>query len=302
MATCGPAGDVDIFYNDKPREYDGRLLSAKVLEEGSVRSVVRFRRAISKSVITQDVVLTAGSARVDFVTSIDWDRAEKDVILKVAFPVNVHATKARYEIQFGSVERPTHWNRPNDFGMFEVPAQKWADLSEGDYGVALLNDCKYGHDTHGNVMRLTLLRAPKSPGKTADVGKRHTMTYSILPHSGAFTNGVVRAGYELNVPIAAAAVNSHAGKLPARLSHMSISGENVVIDTVKKAEDDRAIIVRMYETHGCHGKRTFATGMPVKRVMETNLMEEEERTLTLHNGKVDISFKPFQIVTIKLTV
>jgi len=302
MATCGAAWDMEIFYNDKPIEFDGRLASAKAVEQGPVRSVIRFIRKISKSTIIQDVVLAAGSARVDFVTRIDWAKDEKDVILKVAFPVNVHAAKARYEIQFGSVERPTHWNRSADFGMFEVPAHKWADLSEGDFGVALLNDCKYGHDTHGNVMRLTLLRAPKSPGKTADVGKTHQVTYSILPHSGTFENGVVRAGYELNVPVIADVVTAHRGNVPACLGRLSISGDNVVIDTVKKAEDDGGIVVRLYEAHGARGVRTLAIGWPVKKVVETNLMEKEECALPVRDGEVEVDFKPFQIVTLKLMV
>ncbi|MBU0715570.1 MAG: hypothetical protein KJ964_09480 [Verrucomicrobia bacterium] len=299
MATCGPAWDMEIYYNDKLLITDGKLLSAKVIERGAVRSVVRFTRSISKSTIVQDVVLTAGSARVDFVTTVEWGD-EIDVLLKVAFPVNVRADKARYEIQFGNVERPTHWNRPQDFGMFEVPAQRWADLAEGDYGVALLNDCKYGHDIRDNVMRLTLLRAPKSPGKNADVNKTHQFTYAILPHAGIYTNGVVREGYELNVPATAKVVNAKGGRLPARMSCMSISGGNIVIETVKKAEDDNGLIVRMYEAHGCRGRHEFVTNLPVKRVFETNLMEKEEKRLVMKNGKLVLEFKPFQIVTVKL--
>ena len=299
MATCGPAWDMEIYYNDKPLVTDGKLLAAKVIERGAVRSVVRFTRSLSKSTIVQDVVLTADSARIDFVTTVEWGN-EKDVLLKVAFPVNVRADKARYEIQFGNIERPTHWNRPQDFGMFEVPAQRWADLSEGDYGVALLNDCKYGHDIRDNVMRLTLLRAPKWPGKNADVDKTHQFTYSILPHAGTYTNGVVREGYELNVPATARVVKAKGGKLPARMSRMSVSGGNIVIDTVKKAEDDNGIIVRMYEAHGCRGRYEFITNLPVKRIVETNLMEKEEKGLGMKNGTLALEFKPFQIVTVKL--
>lgn len=302
MVTCGPAWDMEIFYNDKPLEWDGTLLSAKVVEQGPVRSVIRFERRISKSILRQNIVLTAGSAQVDFETEIDWNEKEKDVILKVAFPVNVHADKARYEIQFGNVERPTHWNRPSDFGMFEVPAQKWVDLSEGDYGVALLNDCKYGHDTHGNVMRLTLLRAPKSPGKTADVGKTHTLTYSLLPHSGNYVNGVVRAAHELNVPVLAQVAAAHAGQVPAALSRLSVSTPNVVIDTVKKAEDDQAIIVRLYEAHGTRGSCEFRTTLPVKKLLETDLMEQNPRPVAFRGGKASLNVSPFQIVTLKLVL
>jgi alpha-mannosidase len=300
MSTCGPAWDVEIYHNDKPLERDGVLLSAKVVEQGPVRSVVRFERRISKSILRQDVALTRGSARLDFETTIDWHEKEKDVILKVAFPVNVRSDKARYEIQFGNVERPTHWNRPSDFAMFEVPAQKWADLSESDYGVALLNDCKYGHDTRDNVMRLTLLRAPKSPGNTADVGKPHTFTYALLPHSGGYVNGVVRAAHELNVPMLAQTATARAGQVPPVLSRFAVSSESVVIDTVKKAEDDGGIIVRLYEAHGTRGRCDFTTTLPVKRVIETNLMEKEERALAFRGGKATLRFLPFQIVTLKL--
>jgi alpha-mannosidase len=300
MATCGPAWDVEIYHNDKTLEQDGVLVSAKVVEQGPVRSVIRFERRISKSVVRQNIVLANGSARIDVETEIDWNAKEKDVILKVAFPVNVRADKARYEIQFGNVERPTHWNRPSDFGMFEVPAQKWADLSESDYGVALLNDCKYGHDTLGNVMRLTLLRAPKSPGNTADVGKTHTMTYSLFPHGGGYINGVVHAAHELNVPVLSQVTAARAGKVPAALSRMSVSTGNVVIDSVKKAEDDNGIIVRLYEAHGTRGRCEFRTSLPLKRLVETNLMEKEERAVAFRGGKATLRLAPFQIVTLKL--
>ncbi len=298
-AVSESAWDIDIFYKEKPLETDGRLVSARVIERGPVRSVVRFKRAIGRSFITQDVILCAGSCRLDFETNVEWGD-EKDVLLKVSFPVNVRSEKARYEIQFGSVERPTHWNRPEDFARFEVPAQKWADLSEGDYGVALLNDSKYGYDTFGNVISLSLLRAAKSPDVNADVNRTHSFTYSIFPHTGSFTNGVVRAGYELNMPAAVSVVKAGPGRLAPRSSAMAISGDNVIIETVKKAEDDDAVIVRLYEAHGCRGRRIFSCALPVRRVMEVDLMEREEKTLPSRNGRVAMDFRPFQIRTLKI--
>ncbi|MFP4057791.1 MAG: alpha-mannosidase [Candidatus Brocadiia bacterium] len=281
------AWDVDIFYNEKLLEADGRLLGIEVKETGPVGSVVRVRRAISRSVVSQDVILVAGSPRVDFLTTIHWGE-EENVLLKVAFPVAVRAAEARYEIQFGSVARPTHWNTPQDFARFEVCGHKWADLSEGDYGVALLNDAKYGHDIRGNVIRLSLLRAPKSPDPTADVGKTHRFTYALLPHAGDHTNGVVRAGYQLNVPVLAQAVEPSGGAAP-QASWMSVSGENVVIDTVKRAEDGEGLIVRLYEAHGCRGRRTFRTALPLREVVETDLMEREERRLSARGGRVRLT-------------
>ncbi|MCC6694735.1 MAG: alpha-mannosidase [Candidatus Hydrogenedentes bacterium] len=303
MATCGPAWDIDVFYKDKCLETDGQLQNVSVVETGPVRAVVRFVRCISKSRVTQDVVLWADSARIDFQTTIEWGD-EKDVLLKVAFPVNIRSEKARYEIQFGSIERPTHWNYPQDMAKFEVPAQKWADLSEGDYGVALLNDCKYGYDVKGNVLRLTLLRAPKWPGKTADVNQTHHLAYAIFPHAGSFANGVVRAGYELNTPVLTKPLGKRSRAqrtlLPASMSQMSITGENVIIETIKKAEDDDGIIVRLYEAHGSRGRNTIETALPVARAFETDLMEHHERELTVRNGSIALSFKPFEIKTVKL--
>jgi alpha-mannosidase len=295
------AWDIDFHYNDKLLEADGELLSAEVVEQGPVRSLVRFKRRLSKSLIVQDVILYASSRCLEFDTTVEWGD-EKDVLLKVAFPVDVRSATARYEIQFGNVERPTHMNRPDDFGRFEVPAQRWADLSEGDYGVALLNDCKYGYDTRGNVMRLTLLRAPKSPDPTADVNKTHRFKYALFPHSDSYLNGVVKRAAELNCLPLAAAVASSAGEPVPNKGALAVTSDNVVIDTVKKAEDDDGIIVRMYEAHGCRGRRTLSTTLPVERIEETDLMERAERELKHRDGKVALLFKPFQIRTLKLTV
>lgn len=298
-ASCGPAWDTEIFYNDKLLQLDGELVSSEVIEPGPVRAAVKFVRRMSKSTITQDVILCAGSPRVDFATTVEWGD-ENNVLLKVAFPVAVRSDKARYEIQFGNVERPTHWNTPQDFARFEVPAQKWADMSEGDYGVALLNDCKYGYDTKGSVMRLTLLRASRSPGGNVDTNTTHRFTYSLLPHAGDFRTGVVRNGYELNVPLIAQPAKPAGGTLPAESSFFSITGENVVIDTVKKAEEGNGIIVRMYEAHGCRGQRTFRTSLPVKCAAETDLLEHEERRLTVRDRAIRLTFGPYQIRTVKL--
>lgn len=297
---CGSAWDIDIHYNDKMLE-KGQLVSARIVEHGPVRTVLRIVRTISRSKVIQDVTLAAGAKRLDFVTTIEWGD-EKYVLLKVAFPVAVRSDKARYEIQYGSVERPNHWNTPQDFAKFEVAAQKWADLSEAGYGVALLNDCKYGHDTRGNVMRLTLLRASKAPGKTADVNKTHKVTFSLYPHAGDFTNGVVQQGYELNVPLQAAQVKASAGPVAPLHSFFGITGDNVVIDCVKKAEDTKQVIVRMYEAHGSRGKRTFCTSLNVSKVEEVNLMEAPVRELAVRKGKVSLSFTPYQIRTLRLTL
>jgi alpha-mannosidase len=166
--------------------------------------------------------------------------------------------------------------------------------------VALLNDCKYGHDVRGNVMRLTLLRAPKTPGLSADVRKAHTFTYAILPHAGVSADGVARGAYELNVPALALRAKPHAGSAPPFLSRLSVTGEGVIIETVKKAEDDDGIIVRLYEARGARGRCTLRTTLPVRAAVETDLMERPERRLPVRNGAVALYFRPFQIRTLKL--
>lgn len=299
MASTGDSWDLDIFYEDKPLVHDGALVQHEIIEQGPVRTVLRQVRHISHSTITQDIILTAGSARVDFETEVEWG-AEKNVFLKVAFPLAVRSEKARYEIQFGSIERPTHRNMPQDFARFEVPAHKWADLSEGNYGVALLNDCKYGYDTHKNVMRLSLLRATTNPGLTADIHQTHVFTYSLWPHEGDFTAGLVREGYGLNAPLLgrrasnASAKGTEMGVLPA------IDGENVVIDTVKRCEDDGAMIVRLYEAHGWRSRHRVTVPEGVTAVWEVNLMEVPERELTVRSGALFLDFMPFQVQTLRL--
>src|SRR5690606_12906577 len=148
---------------------------------------------------------------IDFVTEVDWQ--EKNVLMKVAFPVDVRASQAAYEIQYASIDRPTHKNTPFDAARFEVPALRWADLSEGDYGVSLLNDCKYGYDVKGNLLRLSLLRSPIDPDPKADEG-HHVFTYALFPHEGDWRNGTVQQGFELNVPLLAHVAPGNVGELP----------------------------------------------------------------------------------------
>ncbi|MCP4642928.1 MAG: alpha-mannosidase, partial [bacterium] len=164
------AWDIDPDYEEVMWESKAAA-SIEVIAEGPVCAILRIAHAMENSVIQQDVTLYANSPRVDFVTHVDWH--EKHVLLKVAFPVDVRSSRAAYEIPFATIERATHHNTAFDRGRYEVPAHKWADLSEGDYGVSLLNDCKYGYDIKDNVMRLSLLRSPVDPDPHADEGEHH---------------------------------------------------------------------------------------------------------------------------------
>ena len=172
-------------------------------------------REFGASTITQTMRLASGSRRLEFDTEVDWHERHK--FLKVAFPVDVHASRATYEIQFGHLERPTHTNTSWDVARFEVCAHRWADLSEPGYGVALLNDCKYGYDIHGNVMRLSLLRAPGWPDPESDQGA-HRFSYALFPHAGDLrAAGVVAEAEAFNLPLNRSFDRPCAGTPPAAL-------------------------------------------------------------------------------------
>ncbi len=292
-----PAWDIDFFHEDKVEEIT-ELKSISVQEQGPVLGAVEIEREFSKSRLRQRIVIYSDIPRIDFETWVDWH--EKEKLLKVAFPVDVNSPTARYEIQFGNVERPTHRNTSWDFAKFEVCAHKWVDLSEADFGVSLMNDCKYGHSVKGSVMRLTLLKSAKKPDPEADMGE-HIFTYSLMPHAGSYVDArTVRRAYELNVPLRTVFPMSHKGKLPNRKSFISVDAENVVLETVKKAEREEATILRFYE---CHNKRSHvivSIDLPFRKVYECDLMEDNTGEVASHDGGFSFEIKPFEIRTFKL--
>ena len=292
------AWDVDIYAFERGRVLT-ELVSATVVENGPVRGAIRFERTFGKSRIVQIVRLTAGSMRLDFVTEADWQ--ETDTMLKAAFPVAINSTRATYEIQYGHVERPTHTNTSWDQARFEVCAQKWVDLSEGNYGVALLNDCKYGHDIQGHTLRLTLLRSPQAPDPAADRG-RHVFTYSLLPHNGDFREGeVVENAYALNSPPTASALPANRpGPLPLERSFFEVDNAAVFIEAIKRAEKENAVIVRFYEVHNTRGSVTLTTTLPVKSAWYCDLMEKSLAEIPVSGGEMLLPIQPFEIVTLKL--
>lgn len=291
------AWDVDVYYKEQCEEITA-LESIEVTENFELRASVRLVRKFGASSITQTITIRAGSPRIDFHTRVEWHENHK--FLKVAFPVEVRSPRATFEIQYGHTERPTHYNTSWDLARFEVCAQKWADLSEGDYGVALLNDCKYGYDIYGNVMRLSLLRAPDSPDPLADRGS-HEFTYALLPHLGDLRTGqVVQQAYNLNVPLTVVPVESHAGTLPISQSFFQVDKAGVVIEAIKKAEKENAIIIRLYEAHGTRGLVTLTTSLPVKQAFMADLMENTLEKVEFDNGETALQVTPFEIVTLKL--
>ncbi len=294
------AWDVDIYYEEKAPEI-AALVSTEVGEAGPIRASVRHHKRVSNSVIRQEVRLAAGSRRLEFATEVDWD--ETDRMLRTSFPVDVRADAASFEIQYGHVTRPTHRNTSWDMARFEVVAHKWIDLSEPGYGVALLNDCKYGHKVLDNVLDLNLLRSPKSPDPDADIG-HHAFTYALLPHAGMLhESDTVRQAYELNVPLRAVVADAHPGDLPARHSWLSLEcgpDANVILEVLKQADDGNGLILRLYEAHGRPTTCTVRLAMPVRAARTCSLLEEDEAELQVTDGHVPFRLGRFEIVTVRL--
>jgi alpha-mannosidase len=293
------AWDIDIYYQEKMVEIT-HLLEAVVEETGPLRGTLRLQWQFRDSIITQRIRMYRHTRRIDFCTEVDW--REQQTLLKVSFPVNIRATRATYDIQFGSIERPTHWNTSWDYARFENIAHKWVDLSEGNYGVSLLNDCKYGHDVKEHTLRLTLIKSAVDPDKSADQGK-HVFTYALLPHAGDWrSGGVVREAYDLNYPVLAHPVDGpRSGSLRQDFSFAKIDAENVIIETLKKAEEGDAWVVRVYE---CMQNRVGAVrlkfGKPLKRAVETSLIEEEDIPVIQEQDCLVFPIMPFEIKTFKV--
>jgi alpha-mannosidase len=291
------AWEVEPWTRDSLLEADGRLISSGVVESGPVRTVLRQVREIGGSRVTQDLVLDADRPLLQFQTAVEWG-PRQNVLLMAAFPVNVLSDRAAYEIPFGHVYRPTHMNTPNEEGNSVSATQKWADLSEPDFGVALLNDGRYGYQVLGQTISLALLRAPTYPDPQADVGKTHTFTYALLPHGPGLTQ-VIQAGYELNHPLLARQTTPHAGR-PAITPPLLADHDGIVIETIKPAQDGQGVIVRLYETLGCRGPRRFQLHPSIGRVLETDLLERNETTLPMDGHTLQLHLGPFQIRTLRL--
>ena len=300
------AWDVDIFYDDKM--WLAEPASAiQMVEYGELRQTIEIKRKIQNSEFTQRISLSHNSQRLDFDTFISW--MERHTMLKVAFPVDILAPQATYEIQWGNVQRPTHRNTSWDWARFETCAQKWVDLSEGDYGVSLLNDCKYGHDIRDNVMRITLLRSPTMPDPLADFGE-HQFKYSLYPHAGPWNEETQREAYLLNDPIIVhrskvegrkpALSEAEGSKVSSLQSLIACDAGNVIIETVKGAEDGDGIIVRLYESQRKRGQVWLQFGRGVEAAWVTNLLEENESVLSVDHDSIPLNLRPYQIVTLRV--
>lgn len=292
------AWDIDIYALEKPIDLV-KSESVELVEKGPVRGAIEIVKRFGQSTIRQRISL-GPTPGIRFDTEIDWH--ETDKMLKVGFPLNVYSHRASFEIQWGHVERPTHRNTSWDWARFEVPCQKWFDLSEGGHGAALLNNGKYGCDVDGNVMRQTLLRSPKAPDPMCDMGV-HRFTYVLLPHYDQLVRSeVVAASYALNsVPRHAflEAGEGAQGQIPALVS---VDNANVIVETVKKAEDNKNLLVRLYECHQTRGRAELSCALPVKKAWLADMNEVPQQELEVEGGFVRFNFRPFEILTLVLQV
>lgn len=281
------AWDIEIYYRDKYEDIPAEEISVK--ENGPLRMKLCFVYRYRKSKIVQNVIFYRNNPRIDFETRVDWQEDHR--LLKTIFEVDIRATKASYDIQYGYVERPNHWNTSWDMAKFEVCGHKWADMSETDYGVSLLNDCKYGYAIRDNVMTLSLLKSAKYPDAQADMGM-HTFTYALLPHTGAVGKATLEQAILLNQPMKL--INGK-GKL-RRLFEKEC--ENVKIDAVKQAEDGDGIIIRMHECCGGRAKLVLTSEYNLQAFAVCNLLEEY--TDKIQAGQIEAAFKPFEIKTFRV--
>lgn len=293
---CFDNWDIDIYYKEKMWKIDD-VQNIEVTEEGPVRSTLRVERKFLESIVIQNIHVYKDIERVDFETVIDWK--ERDVLVKAAFPIEINASEATYEIQYGNVTRPTHNNTSWDVAAFEVCGHKWADLSEGDFGVSLLNNCKYGHDIKDGNMRLTLLKSSCDPNPDADK-EMHYLTYSIYSHDGDWKQGnTSQKAYELNTPFITTVEEAHKGELPSELSLAKVNKDNVMIEVIKKAEDSNELIIRMYEFHNKRTDVTLEFFKDIKEIKECNLLEKDLEVLPSVGNKVNFTIKPYEIKTFK---
>ena len=285
--------DIDIYYTEKDWDVT-ELTSLRWTDVGAVSATLELERCVSSSLIRQKIRFYANSRRIDFETYVDWH--EHQHLLKVHFPVDVHTDEATFEIQFGNLKRKVHTNTSWDVARFESCGQKWMDLSEGHYGVSLLNDCKYGHSVKDGCIALTLIKSGIEPNPVTDQ-EEHFFTYALYPHGGDWREGgTVQEAYRLNQP---ALCVRGAGETPT-YSLAATEHPNVMLETVKRAEDGDGWIVRLYETDNARTASALRWSRPVSSVEECNCIEEPVAPAACENGRIPFVIKPYEIKTFRI--
>ncbi|KAM0712350.1 hypothetical protein Q7P37_011445 [Cladosporium fusiforme] len=310
------AWDVEVFHLNSRKELHATSPTEITKSTRDSSAVTTTTKISDKSWIKTTISLSAATTTPSAVVieaEVEWQETMK--FLKVEFPTTITNTEASYEMQYGIVRRPTHYNTSWDMAKFEVCCHKWADLSENGYGVSILNDSKYGFATCGNLMRLSLLRAPKAPDGHADMG-RHHIKWAILPHSGPLDERTVRAGFEFNYP---SRIKSHTSpqsvkKLLGAFKLTEDSSKSLIVDAIKRGEDDedasngdmppkkgRHVILRIYDSLGGTSRGTVGFGpVDVKKAWKCNLLEDELEELELTKEGLNVELRAFEVASFKL--
>jgi alpha-mannosidase len=289
------AWDIDASYTDEGTELLA-VAAPELIESGPIRGVLRVVRRYENTEIVQDYRLSAHSRRLEIATRVRW-RGRRQ-LLRAIFPFAIHTHEVWAETAFGAVSRPNHRNTPWDQARFEVPVHRWADLSEPGYGVSVLNTGKYGYSAHGNVLGISLLRAPIYPDPYADEGD-HEFLYAIYPHAGDWRSGTVQQAEEMHSPLRVIQGSTQS----VRPSLVQFTEKSLRLACLKKAEYSDTIILRLYEPNGGRGHTTLETALPLQKASLVNILEEEDQELTIEDDRrITIPFKPFQVISLKLTL
>jgi alpha-mannosidase len=288
------AWDIDASYADEGIELLAGAAPA-VIENGPLRAALRTTRSHEGIEIVQTYRLRRLSRVLEVHNAVHWRGRRR--LLRALFPLAVQTHEMWAETAFGAVARSNNRNTPWDQARFEVPAHRWVDLSEPNYGVSLLNNGKYGHSAHGNLLGVSLLRSPIYPDPYADEGD-HEFVYAVYPHPDTWRSGTVRVAKELHTPLRYVA--GGAGPVPSSL--LRLSGSALELACLKRAEESETVIARLYEPHGNRGDAVLESGRKLERVSIVNILEEEVAELPIKDGKeIKISVTPFQVLTLRLT-
>lgn len=292
----GDAWDFPIYYDEKPSQ-SFKLVKSNSYVDGP-KAIMEQEYSFGDSMLKQKIVLTEGARNLDFVTDVSWHESRK--MLRTSFPVSVYSEQATCDIQFGNIKRTTHTNTSWDTAKYEICAHKWIDLSQKDYGVALMNDCKYGYKVKDNVLDLNLLRSSEYPGVGADRGD-HTFVYSLYPHSGETDLEIINEkAYELNIEPRVYSIDHHECEGNQEKSLIEVSEKNIIIEAVKRAEDSQDIILRLFEGTGADTNCNVKFNLPVEGISLVNMMEEDIADIPVIDGKITLDFKAFEILTLKV--
>ncbi len=292
---CYDNWDIDIYYTEK----SWPVLDDAVcewIENGPVRATLKVSKRIMDCIFVQKIHFYAEDRRIDFETYIDWKMSQH--LCKVHFPLDIHSDEATFDIQFGNIKRKIHQNTSWDMARFESCAHKWVDFSETGYGVSLMNDCKYGYSLLDKKLSLTLLTSGVDPNPVSDQ-EEHYFTYSLYPHMGTWKpETTVQESFNLNVPVRVVA----GGTAGEAYSFASCDKANVVLETIKKAENGDGVIVRLYEIENTRTNAQVTFDRPVLSVEEVNLLEEtvEGGKVTAADNTIKFQIKPYEIKTYRV--